>query len=115
MERDMDLIRQILFAVEGGAIGRVQIEQYDETAVTYHVRMLIEAGYLSGTHSRDSGGITANFSHMTWQGHDFIDAARDDERWKKAQSVVKEKGGSVAIDVLKQLLSSMVKQAIGLG
>ena len=111
----MDLIRQILFAVEDGAIGRATIEQYDEKTVTYHVRMLIEAGYLAGTHSRDSRGVTANFSHMTWLGHDFIDAARDDERWNKAQSVVKEQGGTVAMDVLKQLLSSMMKHALGLG
>jgi hypothetical protein len=37
-------------------------------------------------------------SRLTWEGHEFLDAARDEKRWKKAMSTVKEKGGTITIE-----------------
>jgi Hypothetical protein (DUF2513) len=51
---------------------------------------------------------------MTWKGHEFLDSARDESIWKETMGLVQEKGGSVAIGVLTQLLSSVAKQHFGL-
>ncbi len=115
MKRDLDVIRQILFAVENGAKGQISIPELDNDTVAYHVRMLIDANFIAGSVSRDRGGLLALVSHLTWDGHDFLDAARDDDRWTKTKTAVKEKGGSVAFDVVKQLLSSLAKVALGIG
>jgi hypothetical protein len=51
---------------------------------------------------------------MTWAGHEFLDAAREDTRWKKAMDIVRDKGRSVTFEVLKALLISLIKTAVGL-
>ncbi len=51
---------------------------------------------------------------LTWEGHEFSEAARDDTRWNKAMTVVKEQGGSITLGVLKQLLVSLMRNAFGL-
>ena len=111
----MELIREIFLAVESGNTGSLVIDGYDEQVVAYHVRALIEADYICGELSSDTGGINAYVSHLTWSGHDFLDAARDQHRWNKAQEIVREKSGSITFDLLKQLLASLMKQAIGIG
>ena len=52
--------------------------------------------------------------NLTWEGHEFAEAARDETRWEKAMGIVTEKGGAITIDVLKNLLSSLMKAALGL-
>jgi Hypothetical protein (DUF2513) len=51
---------------------------------------------------------------LTMEGHDFIDQAKDETIWKRALATVKEKGGSISSPVMAQLLSSLVKQHLGL-
>ena len=51
---------------------------------------------------------------MTWEGHEFADAARDETRWKKAMGIVEEKGGAVTLDVLKELLLHLARMGLGL-
>jgi hypothetical protein len=53
-------------------------------------------------------------TNLTWAGHEFADAARDETRWKKAMGFVKEKGGAVTIGVLTQLLISLMRGAFGI-
>ena len=113
MKRDMELIRSIMLQLELGE--PLKFEGYDDQTVAYHVRMLIEAGYVEGESVGTSGGLYSCVSHVTWAGHDFTDAARDPARWKKAKDIVAEKGGAVTFDVLKQLLATLMKQALGLG
>ena len=111
----MNLIRDIFLAMEAGNIGTLEIDERDGQTVAYHVRSLIEAGFISGDYGRDSSGIYASASHLTWAGHDFLDAARDQNRWNKAQEIIGDKGGSITFEVLKQLLTSLMQQALGLG
>ena len=32
---------------------------------------------------------------LTWQGHEFLDAARNEDRWNQAKKTISEKGGSL--------------------
>ena len=41
---------------------------------------------------------------LTWQGHEFLDAARNDTIWRKAKKKVLETTGGLAFDVLKAAL-----------
>ena len=43
---------------------------------------------------------------LTLQGHEFLEAAKDDTRWNRAKSQFKEKGVPMIFDVLKSLLVS---------
>jgi len=64
--------------------------------------------------SHTSEGPEAIITSLTWAGHEFAEAARDDTRWKNAMGLVKDKGGSVTIGVLTQLLISLMKSTSGL-
>ncbi len=49
------------------------------------------------------------------EGHDFLDASRDESRWKNAMKKIEEKGGgAVPIGILIQILSSLMKQSLGI-
>ena len=51
---------------------------------------------------------------LTWEGHDFLDAARNGDTWHKAKDTLFKKGLSVSFDVLKAYLISEAKQHLGL-
>lgn len=119
MKRDLDLIRKMLLAAEEAPSGfapKFEFEGYTDAQIGYHSYLLIDAGLASGadvtTHGSD--GPEALLSSLTWEGHEFIDAARDESRWNKAKSIVAEKGGGVTLDVLKALLVKLAKGALGL-
>jgi hypothetical protein len=59
----------------------------------------------------NSRGPEALLTNLTWAGHEFADAARDEKRWKKAMAVVREKSGSVTMSVLTQFLTYLMRTA----
>jgi hypothetical protein len=121
MQRDMNLVRQILLAIEDHEHGRapssLSIDGYNADQIGYHVYIMIEGGLVAGADitAMGSRGFEAIPTRLTWAGHEFLDAARDDSRWQKAITLVRDKAGSVTIGVMTQLLASMSKQSLGLG
>ena len=86
MKLDKDLVRDILLAVEAhdepeGLIA-LEINVYSAEMVSYHVRLLDEAGLLDAL---DTGGMNCfkwQPTRLTYNGHEFLDIIRDDEVWK---------------------------------
>jgi hypothetical protein len=92
------------------------IEGYDAEAVGYHSHLIIESGLARGPNVSNlrSPSPIAIITSLTPRGHDFAEAARDESVWAKAMDIVKEKGGSVALEVLKGLLLSLMKSKFGI-
>jgi hypothetical protein len=77
--------------------------------------LIVDAGFAHGQDISVMGRSPEGFiSRLTWEGHEFLDAAQDESRWKKAMGLVAEKAGSVTTDVLKELLVQMMKSTLGL-
>lgn len=120
MKRDMELIRRLALAIEaapgGYAPDRFDIVGYSDEQVGYHGHLMVQAGLAEGFDVSLTGGSApaAMLSSLTWSGHEFCEAARDDTRWKNAMKIVKDKGGSVTVSVLTQLLTQLMKQTFGL-
>jgi Hypothetical protein (DUF2513) len=120
VKRDMDLARRILFDVENcedadGTSGWLVV-QYDEhppKEVMYHIILLAEAGLIETHDVSDLGGSKCWPKRLTWLGHEFLDAARDDTRWKKAKRLVIEKAGSLSFELLKQALVKLATESVG--
>jgi len=117
----MDLIRTILQKVESckdpwGLQETLNIEGYDQNEISYHIKLLNDAGLLEAqdvsTMGRD--GFRWWAGHLTWAGQDFLDAAKDDSLWKKAKETVIKPGASFTFDLLLAWLKSQVGTAIGL-
>ena len=57
--------------------------------------------------SMDSASPVAMPQRLTWQGHQFLNACRDESRWAKAKTIFKDVGG-VSFDVAKDILVQLM-------
>ena len=117
MKRDMDLVRKILFEIKAKDTpyfrGGLHIEGYSEGQVYYHLSLLSDADLIVSEEIPTMSGDhpLIDVKRMTWKGHEFLDASRDDERWKKAKGIFSKMGGAT-IDVAIQILTKiMLEQA----
>jgi hypothetical protein len=117
MKRDMDLVRKILMTMEGAPANGVKafsIVDYDAEMVSYHVAIMGEAGLLiaedySTLHTLDYLPV-----RLTWAGHEFLEAVRDNSRWNQIKTQMDRTGGFV-FDVAKALAISWMLQQLQLG
>ena len=119
MKRDMDLIRTILLAVEEQADAdnrelRIDDAPTDEV-LAYHYLLLDDAGLIEARHMGTVGYYRLlEPKRLTWAGHEFLDAARNEALWEQAKRMVFEKTGGQAMEVLKAVLVSLAKKALEL-
>ncbi len=117
---DIDLIRKIVLLLEespnGFTPGNPKIEGYTDEQVAYHAHILIQEGLAEGQsfYTFDSASPVVMLNNLTWQGHEFADAARKDPIWKKVKKEIQEQQVSVTFGVLIQVLASVIKKGIGL-
>lgn len=120
MRRDLELIRKLILAVEDRDpehwIPDIQIEGYTPQQIGYHNYLIVDAGLAKGTDVSTIEDMLPHWhlSHLTSAGHDFADAAKNDSTWNKATTLVKDKGGGFTLDVVKQVLVSILRNALGL-
>ena len=118
MKRDMDLIRKILFAVEGHpsgfAPGNLEFDGYTEEQIDYHAYLLMDAGLVDAREVTHSGSPSpaAQIVKLTWEGHEFAELARNDAIWKKAVALVLKTAGSLTIATLQVALTKLATEAI---
>jgi hypothetical protein len=55
---------------------------------------------------------TVNIQRLTWEGHEFLDSARNKEAWKHANEVAKKNGGVLSFEVLKTVLTTYIKSKL---
>lgn len=100
----------------GGKHHKLEIDKSPFNEVYEHILLLGDSGLAIvrnlGHTQRGPSGVALD--RLTSAGHDFLETARDDSRWKKAMKTVEEKGGAVTIGVLTQILSALMKQTFGL-
>lgn len=118
MKRDFDLIRRILVDIENiPARGQRQdfsCEGYDTAMINQHIVSLIEAGLVKGTSNSTNVRTTVLVDDLTWAGHDFLDAMKDDTIWNKAKEHVLKPGVSFTFGLLLQWLEVKAKEKLGL-
>ncbi|MEA5467218.1 DUF2513 domain-containing protein [Leptothoe sp. PORK10 BA2] len=117
MKRDMELIREIVFAVEGedeNFLEHFQIEGYSIEKVAYHCYQLVQGGYAEGRVVNDMKNKRTIITNLTWEGHEFADLARSQTVWQKTMKLVKDRSDTVGMGVLMQLLAATAKSIFGL-
>jgi hypothetical protein len=121
MKRDMDLIRTLLITIESAnapiEATRLTLPEYDQQSILYHVVLLSEADLIKANISCADNfdlPLMAQVERLTWQGHEFLDAARNDSVWQKAKDTVLSKAGTVSIAVFQAVLISIAKSQLNL-
>jgi hypothetical protein len=120
MKRDMDLVRSILLKLEESqsSVGpqEIVIDDASPEQIWYHVRLLDEARLIEGTSFGGQGQRVPEWlaTRLTWEGHDFLDAARNEAFWAKAKTKLAAAGGGLSLGVLKLYLESLAKEWLGI-
>ena len=110
MIRDMDLVRKILMVMnehEGGyAPSSIEIEGYTSDQVGHHCYLLMQAGLIEGADSTSMNdpSPTAIPLNLTWNGHEFIVTAKDENIWQQTKQAV-SKMGDASFSVWTAVLS----------
>lgn len=82
----------------------LDIPDRSQAEINYHLLLLTEAGLLfQADMTKSPVAVLVLPIRLTWQGHEFLDAIKNDTVWQRIKDTVKEKGGSIPFDVLKAL------------
>jgi hypothetical protein len=122
MQRNLELIRDILIDAEAAEPGQVifgfdypECPERTKKEILCHVELLIDAGFLEGDVVRsDSGPVDCAVTKITWAGHEFLANAKNDTVWKRVVSEAKEKGTSTSMVVIQGLLAKAAEKFAGL-
>jgi len=118
MQRDLDLVRTILLELEAHADYprplTLQAPGYSPEQVTYHVKILHEAGYIEALDMSTFDGVVWRPTSLTWQGHEFLDATRHTGVWHKVKAELKDKGISLPFTLIQQLALKIAAAYVGL-
>ena len=117
MQRNMDLVRMILLRIEsspsGWASGNFGINSFSPEEIGYHAHIMMQEGLIEGVDvtNTESAGPEAIPTSLTWKGHEFLDLARDQERWHQAKAIVAKVGGA-PISVWTKVLTDLTLQGV---
>lgn len=119
MKRDMDLVRKILLTIEEseGPPDKIRINGYDDGTVDRHLDLLQKAGLIEADVLRSGQApyiMSVRVDGLTWAGHEFLDDARNDTVWAKAKKSAASVGGSVSLQVFRELLRQAMRGELGL-
>ena len=85
MKRNMELIRSILLILEelddNEFKGLMEIEGYEKKEIDYHLQQMLNSNLLKGYLSNADDEVNFHSVAITWEGHQFLDASRNDNVW----------------------------------
>jgi len=118
MTRDWELVREILVKLEEkndtkGGLRPEEFQSHSREVVSYHIKLLIQAGLVEGKCSEALGAPLYCFADsLTWEGHTFLDNIRNDNVWNKVKTVLKNKGIELTFESIKIAALEYLRSAI---
>jgi hypothetical protein len=107
MKRDMNLVREILLGIEANPASErwdwpsAFKGRRDEHEVSEHLRLLKEAELIEG-----KGG----FYELTWEGNEFLDAARNSKIWGTLKEKLLGEAVSCTLSAIIKAAHSLIEQ-----
>lgn len=119
MQRDMDLIRQILIQMaehEHGFAPQITVAGHTEEEVSFHVWLMADAKLIDAKNVTNVGNSSPRALplHLTWQGYEFLEATRSERDWEDGKKVVLSKIGGLSFELIKAYLMSEAKRHLGI-
>jgi len=113
MKRDMDLVREILLKMEDLPMKsgwyNIHIDGRSEEEIIYHVRIMHEHRLIEAADLTTKNGVDWRPKRLTYEGHEFLDAARSDTVWTKAKDKAISATGTLTLEAMKVALPAVVK------
>lgn len=128
MKRDLELVKEILLFFERRDSDKMidvdhimdgselAIEGYDGRHISDHIDIMYEAGLLEGYAQRAKDGrlIQVFPTRLTWEGHEFIAAARNENAWAKLKEQFRSTGSAIPFKIAQTLLLKYIEMEVGL-
>jgi hypothetical protein len=115
MKRDMDCLRAVLLKVEELPSHKIwngtEVKGYSPEQTAYHIQLAQDAGFIVAKSLVDDADIFM-IERLTYAGHEFLDAAREDTLWNKAKEIVLHNAGTLTVEALKTALAMLMQQAV---
>jgi hypothetical protein len=91
-----------------------KFEGHNETEISYHIALLDDAGLLHGQDRSAIGVFRWSAGALTWAGHEFVEAVRDDSVWKEARAITAKSGDGTVFEILNKALMQVLEKRTGL-
>jgi hypothetical protein len=118
VKRDMQLIRMVMLAVEKSKdpyeLVDPKFEGHSETEISYQIALLDDAGLLHGRDRSAIGVFRWSAGALTWSGHEFVDAIRDESVWKEALEMAGMSDDGTVFAILQKALMQVLENRTGL-
>lgn len=119
MQRDMDLIREILLLMERHEHGHspaIDIPGHTDEEIAFHVWLLNDAKLIKAVDATTIADRSPKALpiHLTWQGYEFLEAARDKNHWEAGKKWVLSKAGGLSFELIKTYLLFEAKRHLGI-
>ena len=119
MKRDMELVRQLLILIEENTNSReLEIpKEMDRKIVAGHLKIMDQAGLVENNTKWASNEPLWINEGLTWDGHDYLDAIRNDTVWNNVKKKTKEKGlqlAELSFNVIKEYAIFEAKKKLGI-
>jgi hypothetical protein len=114
VNRNMDIVRDIILAVRESSSPVNSIPNISPSEFAYHAQLLVEAGLIVAAIMPEGGkpARSAMIFRLTWTGHDFADSIVDDTIWKKAKDNVIKPTASWTFGILLEYLKVEIQSHI---
>lgn len=123
MKRDMNLVRDILLTIEEHSNNHDQLRglmyqelpHYEDSVILEHLILLYEERYIEATRTKTAAGPGICIPiRLTWAGHEYLSAVRDQKIWDTVQEKMKVVGGSATVETIKQLAIKLANDLLNL-
>jgi len=118
MKRDLSLIRELLLSIEdtkeppGSSALCADKDDTEKSLALEYLRLMEKAGLVSCIASTPiSGSWRCAELKLTWEGHDYLDAVRDPEVWKRTKDGAGAVGG-LALGAVKDMATAYAKHVV---
>ncbi|MCB2216373.1 MAG: DUF2513 domain-containing protein [Desulfobulbaceae bacterium] len=118
MKRNWDSIRLILVRLEELGkdkqhLNMSDFEGLDIEDIGYNAHLLIERGLIEGKVIFSSRSLTQSapqfvLYRLTWEGHELLDAIRNDTIWRKTKSTFASKSLDMTFDLVKKVATDLM-------
>jgi Hypothetical protein (DUF2513) len=118
MKRNMDLVRQILIAMDDhdhGFAPDMNIEGFTEEEIGYHCYLMDDAGLIEAADATTLGSSTpfALPIKLTWSGHEFLENSKDQNVWDQTKQAIDKLGGA-SFSIWTSVMTKIVMQNLGI-
>ena len=120
MERSMDIVRDILLAIEkqhkspSDILQKIEVKDYSEGDVIYHLELMINADLVRGNIRQFLGpGLPHYTVHgLTWDGHEFLDSSRSQTIWTKTMDEVRKQGVGLNFKIIQSVMTKYIAASL---